>query len=258
MAQVRRIRYNSSMNTTTPSPENTLDASAVESAGLLDSLGESAADPEPNLPSNHHSTGPSSSVEEKAIRLLGAGIDAESVAAAVGVTPGRISQLLSGTVFAGRVTALRYESLQEHNVRDAKYDSLEDKLLKKLNTSMPLMYKPEVIMRAIQVVNGAKRRGQAAPSQDSVVNKNIITLVMPSIVTNKFVVDINNQVTKAGDQDLLTMPSGNLLAQVEEATERRLLESPTQPPIDTAPMYDTPDSDGDYNNEYQEKDEPRT
>ena len=38
-------------------------------------------------------------------------------------------------------------------------------------------------------------------------------------MVEKFAVDINNQVIKAGDQNLHTMPSGNLLKQVEEAKQ---------------------------------------
>ena len=212
-----------------------------------------APSPSPS-PSNHYSVGPSSSVEEKALKLLGAGIDAETVASAVGVTPGRISQLLSDTVFAGKVTALRYVALQSHNVRDGKYDSLEDKLLEKLEKSVALMYKPETLLRAITTVNSAKRRGQAAASSEVITNKNIINLILPSVITNKFSVDINNQVTRAGDQDLLTMPSGNLLKQVEDANELRISEATAQ---DTHPIYDTQPEDGEHCDEEQQGTEPR-
>ncbi len=163
-------------------------------------------------------SGLTTATEEKALQLLGAGVQSSQVAAALGVTPSRIAQLLSDTVFADKVASLRYENLQKHNRRDEKYDSLEDKLLGKLEKALPLLVKPESILGAMKIVNGAKRRGQSSPeavgSQQTIAN-----LVLPSVVVNKFSVDINNQVTKAGDQELLTMPSGNLLKRVEDAAQ---------------------------------------
>jgi len=170
---------------------------------------------EVSAPSNTYSTGVTSPVEDKALSLLGSGVSSEATATALGVTPGRISQLLSNKEFAAQVAELRYESLQAHNVRDGKYDSLEDKLLVKLERSLPLMVRPETIMKAIATVNGAKRRGQSAPEQ--VTNsKNIVNLILPTQIAQKFVTNITNQVTRAGEQELLTMSSGNLLRQVEE------------------------------------------
>lgn len=166
-------------------------------------------------------SGITSSVEEKALKLLGSGIQAEQVAAALGVTPSRIAQLLSEEYFASKVADLRYETLQSHNKRDGAYDELEDRLLVKLEKSLPLMIKPESILKAISIVNGAKRRGQSAPAQTT-NQQNVVNLVLPTIMVDKFAVDMNNQVIKAGDQSLLTMPSGNLLKQVEDAEASKL------------------------------------
>ncbi len=166
-------------------------------------------------PSNTYSPGVTSAIEEKALKLLGSGVGQESVASALGVTPGRITQLLSNEVFAGEVAKLRYDSLQKHNQRDGKYDSLEDKLLQKLENNLPLLNKPTDILKAITVINGAKRRGCDSPEQAS-ASTNIVNLTLPNVIAQKFVVNVHNQVTKAGDQSLHTMASGNLLKQVEE------------------------------------------
>jgi len=171
-------------------------------------------------PSSHYAPGITSSIEEKAVTLLGMGVQADSVASALGVTPSRISQLLSKKAFADRVAKLRYENLQSHNKRDQEYDSLEDRLLTKLEKSLPLLVRPDQILKAIQVVNGAKRRGQSAPDTSS-SNQNVVNLVLPAQIAQKFVTNIHNQVTKAGDQELLTIPSGNLLKQVEQIHEEK-------------------------------------
>jgi len=166
--------------------------------------------------------GATTSTEERALSLLGAGVAAESVASALGVTPSYISQLLSDENFANQVATVRYESLQKHNVRDESYDSLEDKLLEKLEKQLPLIMKPETLLKAISTINGAKRRGQSAPDQ-AVNSQNIVNLVLPAVIAEKFSVNINNQVTKAGEQELHTIQSGTLLEQVESRREEREL-----------------------------------
>ena len=170
-------------------------------------------------------TGVTSSIEDKAAQLLGSGVNSEAVAAALGVTPSRISQLLAEDHFSRRVADLRYLNLQKHNNRDSAYDSLEDRLLDKLDKAMPLLVRPRDILDAMTRVNNAKRRGQSAATEVN-NHQNIVTLVLPSVITNKFAVsvNVNNQVIKAGEQELLTMPSGNLLKRVEDKQALRLEE----------------------------------
>jgi len=172
-------------------------------------------------------TGVTSSLEEKAISLLGSGIMAEQVASALGVTPARIAQLLSKEHFSKRVAALRYTNLQSHNVRDSAYDELEDSLLEKLGRAMPLLIKPRDIIDALTKVNAAKRRGHSAPNTIN-SQQTVVSLILPTVITEKFSIDLNNQVTRAGNQELLTMPSGNLLKQVEKAEEEKALTAPIQ------------------------------
>jgi len=170
--------------------------------------------------------GSSSSIEDRALTLLGSGVSAESVALALGVTPGRISQLMAEEEFASQVSTLRYENLQQHNRRDDQYDTIEDKLLDKLENSLPLLIKPQDVVRAMTAVNNAKRRGQSAP--DQVVNtQNIVNLVLPQTIADQFsvAVDIDNKVTRAGQQELHTMPSSNLLAKVEQNRAALVAES---------------------------------
>ena len=152
--------------------------------------------------------------EDRALSLLGSGIPAENVASALGVTPGRISQLLANKEFADQVATLRYEHLQKHNTRDASYDSIEDRLIQKLEKQLPLIMRPMETVKALQAVNGAKRRGQSAPEQ--VTNQqNIVALILPTIIAQRFTTNTINQVIKAGEQELVTMQAGSLLANTE-------------------------------------------
>ena len=198
-----------------------------EANKILESLGGFTEDLPAESPSNHYSPGVTSSIEEKALDLLGAGTPAEQVASALGVVPSRISQLMADEEFAARVVQKRYTSLKKHNDRDSNYDSLEDKLIQKLEKSLPFMMKPETILRAISVINGATRRGQSAP--DQVVNQQtIVNLTLPEVITQRFTTNVNNQVIKTGDQDLLTIQSGTLLDRVKEKEAARILENTQQ------------------------------
>ena len=150
------------------------------------------------------------STESRALKLLGSGIGPEQVAAACGVSVSRISQLLSDPVFTEEVASLRFEALSKHNDRDGNYDSLEDKLLKLLEDCVPLLgFKPMELLKAISVINAAKRRGQSAP--DGILNQQtVVTLLVPTKIVQKFTVNVNNQVISTGSQELLTMQSANL------------------------------------------------
>lgn len=153
--------------------------------------------------------------EERALSLLGQGVIPEQAAAASGLSASRISQLLSQEDFASRVAELRFESLSKHNERDAAYDSLEDELIEKMRDCLPLMVRPQEILRAISVINAAKRRGASAP--ESITNQStVINLVLPNQILTKFTLNQTNQVVQAGDQPLVTIQSGTLLNQMKE------------------------------------------
>ncbi len=160
------------------------------------------------------------STEERALALLGSGVAPVVVASSLGVSESRISQLLSDDAFASQVATLRYESLQKHNARDGAYDDLEDKLIEKMQDCIPLMHRPMEILKAISVINAAKRRGQSTP--ESIVEKQqIIQLQIPVQIINKFQTNLQGQVTTittsdSKEQNLLTIQSGSLDSLIRE------------------------------------------
>lgn len=163
------------------------------------------------------------STEERALALLGQGLGAEVVASAVGVSPSRISQLISEPEFAAKVAELRFSNLVKHNARDEKYDKLEDKLLDKMENLLPYMMKPFEVLKAISIINGAKRRGISTPEQitgqQTVVSLTLPTLIVQNFSAKNIQVNINNQVIRAGEQDLVTVQSGRMDALVAARKE---------------------------------------
>ena len=156
---------------------------------------------------------------ERALSLLGSGVSAEATAAALGVSASRISQLLADEEFANKVAEIKYKKLKSYTERDNKYDEIEDRLLDKLTRSIPLIIKPRDILQSLKVINDAKRRGQQEIEPAVQVNQ-LVSIVLPQAITENFTVNINNQVIKAGNQELLTIPSGNLLKRHEQQQEK--------------------------------------
>lgn len=159
-----------------------------------------------------------SQMEQRAIQLLGSGLNSITVATAVGVSDARIAQLLGMEDFAAEVTALRFQNLQKHNVIDNEYDEIEGKLLSSLKEQLPMIMRPSDILRALQVVNNAKRRGQAAPENIQQQNT-VVNLLMPVAITQQFTTNVNNQVIVAAGQTLETMQSSSLLAAAKQKAE---------------------------------------
>lgn len=153
--------------------------------------------------------------------MLGQGnVSTEQVAAALGVSPSRISQLLSDPEFSSQVAELRFSSLQAHTSRDRAYDEIEDALIKKLRENVPFMLKTHEILKAITVINGAKRRGASAPEAIT-TQQTVVNLMMPTQITQIFgapaaiTLDVDNKVVQAGSQSLVTVQSGKVGALLE-------------------------------------------
>lgn len=168
--------------------------------------------------------------EERALELLGQGIPPEMVASAIGVTVSRISQLVSDPEFSARVAELRFQNLSAHTTRDKKYDTLEDELISKLSDLTPFMVRPMEILKAIQIINAAKRRGASAP-EHVVSQSTVINLVMPTQIIKKFTVNTQNQVIKAGDQELITVQSGNMQKLLQSHASKQVIEVQNEHPV---------------------------
>jgi predicted transcriptional regulator len=153
--------------------------------------------------------------EERALKLLGDGLPSSAVAAALGISESRVSQLISDPEFAGRVAELRFKNLSSQTERDSKYDTLEDELIEKLKNQLPLMYRTPEILAAMKIVNGAKRRG-AETSSPLASQATVLNITLPMKIIQQFTTNLNNQVVKTGDQDLVTIQSGNMTKLISE------------------------------------------
>lgn len=144
--------------------------------------------------------------------LLGTGLSSEVVATAVGCDPSYISQLLAEEAFAAEVSNLRAEALTANSKRDRKIDTIEDKVIEKLEEVVDngMVFKPADLLRTFAVVNNAKRRG--VPAHESmVVNNTIVNLMIPQVLRRAFTINQQGEVIEAEGQTLVTMPARSLL-----------------------------------------------
>lgn len=145
--------------------------------------------------------------------LLKEGIPASQVALAVNVEPSYISQLMLEEEFSREVIEARYAALRSFTARDNKYDSIEDRLLLKLEEQLPLMMNPDRILRAIAIINNAKRRG-VANDQPMAQATQVINLTLPTVIVNRYKTNTNNEVIDVNGEALIGMPAERLLEQV--------------------------------------------
>jgi transcriptional regulator with XRE-family HTH domain len=169
------------------------------------------------------STNKPTSIEERALVLLGAGLSQIKVAESLGVDPSRISQLVTDEEFSKRLADAKFENLNKHNEHDAKLDRAEDAVVDKLLDSIDQVYKPMELTRILATLNAAKRRGSSAPASVG-EQSTILNLLMPTKIINNFVTNINNQVVRAGETDLLTIQSGTLADKVKQLEKDRVIE----------------------------------
>ena len=155
-----------------------------------------------------------SPLEKSILTYMSLGMNAERVAALVGVSPSRISQLLSDEDFREEVGKERAIGLLEARERDKRIDRIEDKCLDRLEQSIQSslsITKPMEAARIVQIVNGLKRRGGGElVGGQSVEASNVVTLVLPLVTQNKFVINGVGQVVEVEGQTLVTLPSGGL------------------------------------------------
>ena len=190
--------------------------------------------------------------QSKILQMLGNGLSPAIVATAMGVSEGYISQLLAEESFARQVTNLRFESLQAATARDRSYDSIEDTLISKMQDLLPMMYKPMEVLRAITVINAAKRRGNPV-AEGTIIHNTVIQLVLPTAVLNKFTKTIDNQVVNTGDTDLITISSKSLSDKLATFKSTRLDSKPdSRPPPQQLPAPTLPqvNSNTEHNTEY--------
>jgi hypothetical protein len=157
-------------------------------------------------------------LREQISEMLGNGLPAGAVAAAVGCDDSYVSQLLADEDFAAGVSAKKLSRLQAYSTRDNKYDQIEDKLLERLDQTLPMLMRPAEITAVLAKINAAKRRGTVGV-EGVVSQQQLVTLHMPVKLVQKFSTNIQQQVIDVGGQSLVTISPQSLLKTVGGTTD---------------------------------------
>lgn len=150
--------------------------------------------------------------EERAKKLLGAGLSNSEVASTVGCDASYITQLMANDEFRAAVTELRVKSLTAATERDDKINDLETVAIEKLETMIEWVTKPRDMLTVFNVLNAAKRRG-TAPKDNVIINNQIVNLTLPAEALSRLVTNARNEVVEIDDIPMITMQPSRLLEQ---------------------------------------------
>lgn len=154
------------------------------------------------------------------LKYLSAGVQPVEAARALGVTPSAVTQLMQSEELAPEVEKIRAAQAERGQALDQKYDALEEKLLNKLEQTIPLLMKPMEITKVLSHVNAAKRRGIVATT--STETPQIVHLHLPPQIRQRVILNAQNQVVAVGDKQLITIQSANV-AKLAEANHAKPL-----------------------------------
>lgn len=146
------------------------------------------------------------STSTTAAALLAKGIRKVDIAEHLGLTPSAVTQAVASAPAA--------QLTDQHVQLDNQYDRIEQGLLNQLEKTMPLLMRPMEIAKVLSTINGARRRG--GPLKDS-GPKTVVQLNLPVAIQNRFVLNAQNQVVSAGNQDLVTLQSQNVVKLLESS-----------------------------------------
>jgi hypothetical protein len=162
-------------------------------------------------------------MQDKIIEMLGRGITATQVAAAVGCDDSYISQLMSSPEIAERVANLRAVHFSHYVEQDKELDSAEEEALNRLKQLVPFITKPGEAARVYGVLNAAKRR-TADSSAIASAPAQTVTLELPEAARVSFTITHDRQVIEIAGRSMTTMPAKSLAAQLEQRNAQRLLD----------------------------------
>ncbi len=160
--------------------------------------------------------------KEKILALASAGLSNEAIAAQCGISPSYVSQVLAEDSIKTKVLEAQLSLLDERTKRDSKYDAIEDLLLEKAKSVVSSLYKPQDVLRALQAINKAERRGATSQQLAEIANKketSIVALELPERILTKVVKSSTKEILAVNGRSLITKDTRLLYQEVLEEKE---------------------------------------
>jgi transcriptional regulator with XRE-family HTH domain len=149
------------------------------------------------------------SLADRILELLGQGLSGSVVAAAVGVTPAYVSQLLEDEDFRLEVSIKRAGKAEAAVDRDNTWDKIEKAAIDKMAQLMPMITRPADLIRIAQIANTAKRTAKELEGTDSGAAP-VVQLIVPQAAIIHFKMNAESQVIEIDARSTEALPTQQL------------------------------------------------
>lgn len=167
-------------------------------------------------------------MKDKVIDLLIAGVQNKNIAEAVGCDPSYVSQVAEEA--REQIAEARAGKSVAHIEHDETIDSVENKVLKRLERTVDTITDPIKLAVVFSKLNAAHRRSNTHLPQTP--TGTTVTIELPEIAQVAIRVSSNNQVVEVAGRSMLPMQANQvnamLAAQKSKKQAVELLEAPTQ------------------------------
>lgn len=157
------------------------------------------------------------------LKLLVMGVRPSEIADSCGCEPSYISQLIKTPEFIAVLQEKGTGRLEKEADLKERYETLEGKVLEKLERAVDWVAKPMELVRILQIL-GARKHAAVIPTGREERETATISLSGNSIkiFAPQFVINERNDVVGLGDQSFAPMSSGALIAYGKEARIKEL------------------------------------
>lgn len=161
-----------------------------------------------------------SSVREKIIGYLAAGVSQSVAAEAAGVTDGYVSQLLEQEGVREEIALKRSAKLEQHIKTDDSIERGEElalkMLVKKLESPLGVSFKEG--LQAFSVFNAAKKKTEAGAGGNGTGSVDHVVFVLPKAAKIMIQVNSDNQIIEVDGKTTAPLPS-KVLPQMQKRLE---------------------------------------
>ncbi len=177
----------------------------------------------------------STSVRERAIKLLGNNVPQHLVASATGVTESYITQLLEEDGVRDEVAVIKAASLEARVEESNTIDVVKKEALAKVKEKLIWVKDPLQAARIFQILDNAKSKQLTDPVGDN-AGKDVVTITLPAAARANLSISLNaqNQVIDVEGRSMAPLPSKALPKLMQERKEAA--DAVVKLPAPTAPV----------------------
>lgn len=172
----------------------------------------------------------STSVRDKIISLLGAGVGQTIAAEAAGVSPSYVSQLLQEPQVLQEIALLKSDRLQGYLEIDSTIETAEKMALDKTVKLIPFIRNAEGAVKVFAALNAARKKSQESSNTEQFADQ--VTIVLPKAAKVMITMNSDNQIVEVDGRSMAPLPSKALPAMAARLEQRTLEINPAQHIID--------------------------